>query len=69
MTVYFVPTDRLGNAIFRYLACSLFCIIYNKEYSINYTEINYNETYCFISDDMFIKWMNASYDINIIEKK
>ena len=31
MKVYDQPGGRLGNAIFRYLASSLFCVLYNGE--------------------------------------
>jgi len=35
MTVNFVIKGRLGNAIFRYLACVIISIFCNKDYSIN----------------------------------
>ena len=31
MKVYDKPIGRIGNAIFKYLACSLFCILYDAE--------------------------------------
>jgi hypothetical protein len=54
MTVYFFPRGRLGNAIFRYFACSLFCIKYNQDYSISYSPIGFS-----IGDDIVIQWMNG----------
>lgn len=35
MRVNFLVKGRLGNAIYRYIASSLFCIVYNYEYVIN----------------------------------
>ena len=35
MSVLFVICGRLGNALFRYLACSIFCIIYRLKFSHN----------------------------------
>ena len=35
MTVNFVIKGRLGNAIFRYMACAILCIVTNSEYSSN----------------------------------
>ena len=51
MKVYDQPGGRLGNAIFRYLASSLFCILYNGE------RTNSNED-CdqIITDESFIYW-------------
>jgi hypothetical protein len=45
------PQGRYGNAIFRYLASSLFCILYNAERT-------YDETLCdtVFSDFDFIEW-------------
>jgi hypothetical protein len=54
MTIYFFTRGRLGNAIFRYFACALFCIFYNQEYSIEIYGSGY-----FVSDDFFIQWMNT----------
>lgn len=53
MIVYFIPKGRLGNAIFRYLACALFCIKYNASYNIT-------TSYRFIhfDDEQFKLWMN-----------
>jgi hypothetical protein len=62
MTIYFFPRGRLGNAIFRYFACALFCIFYNHEYSVKNSVSESS-----ISDNFFIEWMNASpenYTIN-----
>tara|TARA_B110001450_G_scaffold191639_1_gene179850 strand:+ start:2327 stop:3124 length:798 start_codon:yes stop_codon:yes gene_type:complete len=35
MSVIFIPKGRLGNALFRYLACSIFSIKYNLKYDVN----------------------------------
>lgn len=53
MIVYFIPKGRLGNAIFRYLACATFCIKYDAFYNIttSYEFIQFN-------DDNFKTWMN-----------
>lgn len=56
MTVYFFPRGRLGNAIFRYFACSLFCMSYGQEYSVTQSSRD-----CSVSDDMFIQWMNGMF--------
>ena len=48
LNVHFVITGRLGNAIFRYLACSIICLSYNGTYN----EISsYNSIHC--SDELF----------------
>ena len=57
MTVYFFPRGRLGNAIFRYFACALFCIFYNHDYSVKDSVSESS-----ISDEFFIQWMNATPD-------
>ena len=54
MTIYFFPRGRLGNAIFRYFACSLFCISYQQDYSISYIPMDSS-----VGDDLFIQWMNG----------
>ena len=51
MFVNFIIKGRLGNAIFRYMACSIMCIKYNYTYCINNNQ-QYN-----CSDEEF-------YDIN-----
>ena len=53
MTVYFYPYGRLVNAIFRYFACSLFCIFYGHDYAVTYTM---SSPTC--DDKRFIEWMN-----------
>lgn len=60
MTIYFIPRGRLGNAIFRYFACSIFCMLYNQEYSISYLPMA-----CSLSDGAFIQWMNGGANYNI----
>ncbi len=59
MKVYDYKLGRLGNAIFRYLASTLFRIIYNAERSYNESE-----TTCHLNDSNFIDWMN-----NILKDK
>jgi hypothetical protein len=49
MTINFKVRGRLGNAIFRYMACIIMCIHTNKEYSIHNTG---NIT---VTDEMFYK--------------
>ena len=51
MKVYDRQLGRLGNAIFRYLASSLFCILYNGERT-NFSE----ECDQIITDDVFVSW-------------
>jgi hypothetical protein len=46
---------RLGNAVFRYFASSLFCIIYGAERSDRWTR---GRTVVF-SDEMFVEWSKA----------
>ena len=49
MTVNFIIKGRLGNAIFRYMACVIMCIHTNKDYSI------YNRGNIRVTDEMFYK--------------
>ena len=49
MTVNFIIKGRLGNAIFRYMACVIMCIHTNKDYSI------YNRGNIIVTDEMFYK--------------
>lgn len=51
MNIYFIPRGRLGNALFRYLACALFCIIYNSNYCVN------GNKYEYITDNYFNDWI------------
>ena len=48
---------RLGNAIFRYIASTLFCIIYKAE-RIDSIEFEYSENTQVITDDFFLLWYN-----------
>ena len=48
MTIHFVIKGRLGNAIFRYMACVVLCVVYNNEYSSN-SNGNIN-----LTDDIFL---------------
>ena len=52
MNVNFYIRGRLGNAIFRYLACTIMCLYHNGIYTIN----NQQRNDC--DDDLFIKIMN-----------
>jgi len=54
MKVYDCKLGRLGNAIFRYFASTLFCIIYKAERT-------YNQNDCtqMFTDDTFISWSNS----------
>jgi hypothetical protein len=54
MKVYDFKLGRLGNAIFRYLASSLFCIIYKAKRTYNKSECNH-----IFSDENFIEWSNS----------
>jgi len=55
MNFIFIPKGRLGNAIFRYLGCSILCIRYNGEYSTDIKNIN-----SIINDKIFIYIINNS---------
>lgn len=54
MIINFIILGRLGNAIFRYLACSILCSEYNAEYVINKKQQNdcSDEYFCFIMDNL-----------------
>ena len=52
---------RLGNAIFRYMASSLFCIIYNASRSYNENECNRR-----ITEDFYRDWCNSILNSNNI---
>jgi hypothetical protein len=54
MQVCDFPQGRYGNAIFRYLASSLFCILYDAERT-------YDETICdtVFTDSDFMEWSNC----------
>lgn len=52
MSVIFKIKGRLGNAIYRYFACSIFCLKYNLKYSFN------EQHQCIINDDTFMEWIN-----------
>ena len=41
MKFVFIAKGRLGNAIFRYMGCAIFCIKYNGEYTTKTNNINY----------------------------
>jgi len=53
MKVHDCKLGRLGNAIFRYFASTLFCIIYGAKRTYNLHELNAT-----INDNFFINWMN-----------
>jgi len=54
-----IPTGRLGNAIFRYLASSVFSIIYKTD-RIQFLDENYQQVlknnHSVMTDDFFIGW-------------
>ena len=58
MIVNFVPRGRLGNAIFRYMACFIICKYYNGTYSIN------NNSGLNVTDELFNNISN-----NILQKE
>lgn len=60
MKVYDSRLGRLGNAIFRYFASSLFCIIYGAKRTYNMEDTNN-----ILNDSMFINWMNNILNDNI----
>ena len=51
MKVYDKQTGRLGNAIFRYLASSLFCILYGAERTCSIEECD-----AVMTDSVFFEW-------------
>jgi hypothetical protein len=61
MKVFDVCSCRLGNALFRYMASSLFCIIYNGDRTYNESECN-----SVISEDYFKHWCNNIMNSNTI---
>jgi hypothetical protein len=60
MNVYDSRLGRLGNSIFRYLASTLFCIIYKAKRTYNISNTN-----AIFNDSMFINWMNNVLNNNI----
>lgn len=60
MKVYDSRLGRLGNAIFRYWASTLFCIIYGAKRIYKNDETNAT-----ITDHIFIEWMNNILNDNI----
>ena len=56
MEVIDIPCGRLGNAIFRYLASTLFCIVYK---AVRRTDRDTSNTpHMHVSDELFIDWKN-----------
>lgn len=53
MKVYNCKLGRLGNAIFRYFASSLFCILYGASITYNQSECN-----AMMTDESFLEWSN-----------
>ena len=51
MKVFDKQTRRLGNAIFRYLMSSLFCIMYDAERTDSIEKCN-----SIITDNVFFEW-------------
>jgi hypothetical protein len=60
MKVYDSRLGRLGNALFRYFASTLFCIIYNAERIYDPTQSRQ-----FFNDSMFIQWSNFVLEYKI----
>lgn len=60
MKVYDCKLGRLGNAIFRYFASTLFKILYNAEKTYNQDECNQ-----MMSDNDFVNWFNVVLNNNI----
>lgn len=60
MKVYDCKLGRLGNAIFRYFASTLFRIVYNAERTYNQDECNQ-----MLTDNDFINWCNMLLNENI----
>jgi hypothetical protein len=60
MKVYDCKLGRLGNAIFRYFASSLFCILYDAQRTYNQNECN-----VMMSDQEFINWSKQVLEMNI----
>ena len=54
MKVYDTRLGRLGNALFRYFASTLFCIIYKAERIYDPSQIKQ-----FFNDPMFIQWSKS----------
>lgn len=62
--VNFIICGRLGNAIFRYFACSLLCILYKGTYTINNLEkCNFDDKHFSILSNMLLN--NISIPNNI----
>jgi hypothetical protein len=59
MKVFDGSACRLGNAIFRYLASSLFCIIYKATRTYDENECNF-----IITENFYKNWCN-----NILDNK
>ena len=73
MLIKFEIRGRLGNAIFRYLACTIMCLYYNYKYTIN-DNINEKKT-IMIDDKLFFEIficnlqqqkLKLDYDVSII---
>jgi hypothetical protein len=63
MKVYDGVSCRLGNAIFRYMASSLFCILYNAD-----RKYNENEKYNNVTEDFYKLWCdNILYNNKLLE--
>jgi hypothetical protein len=64
MIITFIIRGRLGNAIFRYMACSIMCIYYNCTYNIENSNPLRDLNQISMSDNDFINICN-----NILQKK
>lgn len=59
MEVTFIPKGRLGNALFRYMACSIICIKYNSRYVHGRSQTSVH-----FDDQSFINWMHNPTQIH-----
>ena len=51
MTINFTVKGRLGNAIFRYMACAVICIISNNKYN------HLSKGSIVMTDEFFLKFL------------
>ena len=73
MIVKFCICGRLGNAIFRYLACSIICLYYDASYEVNYISSNSSnsiqmtdERFTYICDQILQKHTLVNLNNNFI---
>jgi len=69
MSVNFLARGRLGNAIFRYFACSILCIEFNYEYKVHeFQQINCDDKLWNQMSENFInnKKIYSNYSFNMV---